>query len=37
MIEGSFIPASTMPAIADLMRTRGAPIDSALFARPSSR
>jgi pilus assembly protein CpaF len=37
LIEGSFTPSSTMPAIADLMRTRGAPIDSALFMRPSSR
>jgi pilus assembly protein CpaF len=37
LIEGSFAPASNMPAVADLMRTRGAPIDSALFTRPSSR
>lgn len=37
MIEGSFAPAATMPVVADLMRTRGAPIDSALFTRPSSR
>jgi pilus assembly protein CpaF len=37
LIEGSFAPAQNMPAVADLMRTRGAPIDSALFSRPSSR
>ncbi len=37
LIEGSFVPASTMPAIADLMRTRGASIDSSQFTRPPSR
>ncbi len=37
LIEGSFMPATNMPAVADLMRTRGALIDSALFTRPPSR
>ncbi|MGC4089739.1 MAG: FHA domain-containing protein [Polyangiaceae bacterium] len=37
LIEGSFVPASTMPAIADLMRTRGAAIDGSQFTRPPSR
>jgi pilus assembly protein CpaF len=36
LIEGSFLPASSMPAIADLMRMRGAPIDSAQFTRSGS-
>jgi pilus assembly protein CpaF len=37
LIEGSFVPASTMPAIADLMRTRGAAIDLSQFTRPAPR
>ncbi|MFZ5894466.1 MAG: FHA domain-containing protein [Myxococcota bacterium] len=37
LIEGSFVPASTMPAVADLMRTRGAAIDGSQFTRPASR
>lgn len=37
LIEGSFVPASTMPAIADLMRTRGAAIDGSQFTRPAAR
>jgi len=37
LIEGSFVPASAMPAIADAMRTRGAPIDGSQFTRPPSR
>lgn len=37
MIEGSFVPAGTMPAIAEMMRSRGASIDSSLFSRPPSR
>ena len=34
LIEGTFAASATIPAIADLMRTRGAPIDTALFMRP---
>lgn len=37
LIEGSFIPAATMPAIADMLRARGATLDSSLFSRPPSR
>jgi pilus assembly protein CpaF len=37
LIEGSFVPASTMPAIAELMRTRGAAIDLSQFTRPAPR
>ena len=37
LIEGSFMPSSNMPAVADMMRTRGAPIDTALFVRPAAR
>ncbi len=37
LIEGSFVPASAMPAIADLMRTRGAAIDGTQFTRPAAR
>lgn len=37
MIEGSFVASGAMPAIADMLRSRGATIDSALFSRPPSR
>jgi len=37
LIEGSFMPSSNMPAVADMLRTRGAPIDTALFVRPAAR
>jgi pilus assembly protein CpaF len=37
MIEGSFVPAATMPAITDMLRSRGATLDSSLFSRPPSR
>lgn len=37
MIEGSFLPSGAMPAIADMLRSRGAAIDSSLFSRPPSR
>jgi len=37
MIEGSFVPSGTMPAVAEMLRSRGATIDSSLFSRPPSR
>lgn len=37
MIEGSFVPSAAMPTIAEMLRSRGAAIDSALFGRPPSR
>lgn len=37
MIEGSFVPAGAVPAVVDLIRSRGASLDSSLFARPPSR
>jgi pilus assembly protein CpaF len=36
-IEGSFTPSGTVPRIAETLRARGTPLESALFARPLSR
>ncbi|HET9959005.1 MAG TPA: FHA domain-containing protein [Polyangiaceae bacterium] len=35
MIEGSFLPAATLPAVADVMRLRGISLDSSVFRSPA--
>jgi len=37
LIEGSFLPAASLPVIVETIRSRGAPVDTSLFVRPASR
>jgi len=37
LIEGSFLPAASLPIIVETIRSRGASVDTSLFARPASR
>jgi pilus assembly protein CpaF len=37
LIEGSFVPATNVPPVAELLRLRGVAMDSSLFSRPPSR
>ena len=36
-IEGTFTPSGNVPRLADTLKTRGTPLEAALFARPPSR
>jgi pilus assembly protein CpaF len=36
-IEGTFTPSGTVPRLAETLKARGTPLESALFARPLSR
>ena len=36
-IEGTFTPSGTVPRLAEMLKARGTPLESALFARPLSR
>jgi len=36
-IEGSFVPSGTVPHVAEVLRSRGIVLESAMFSRPPSR